>query len=62
MLYVCIAPCTIRVSPMIIAIFADLRYSVMRPSGRIRSVSATWKTVGEIQRDKKREREGERQR
>ena len=37
MLYVCMAPCTMSVSPMIIAILAALRYSVIRPSGRIKS-------------------------
>ena len=36
-LYVCIAPWIIRVSPIIIAILAALRYSVIRPPGRIKS-------------------------
>ena len=37
MLYVCIAPWMMRVSPIIIAIFAAFRYSVIRPPGRIKS-------------------------
>lgn len=37
MLYVCMAPWIMSVSPMITAILAAFKYSVIRPPGRIRS-------------------------
>jgi hypothetical protein len=47
MLYVCTAPCTIRTSPMIIAIFAAFRYSLISPSGCIKSTEGEEDEKGE---------------